>query len=72
MNYMQKLYKKKAGDFSENETIHAAIQTIQSVMGQEYKATDLQIGIATLGNPTFKKLSQSEIEHHLTEVSKLD
>lgn len=32
MNYLEKLYKKKGGELAdENETIHAAIQTIQSV-----------------------------------------
>jgi 20S proteasome subunit alpha 1 len=31
MNYMEKLYKKKGSELDENETIHAAIQTIQSV-----------------------------------------
>ena len=41
-------------------------------MGQEYKATDLEIGIATVANPRFRKLTEAEIDHHLAEVSKLD
>lgn len=41
-------------------------------MGQEYKASDLEIGVVSVSNPKFRKLTSEEIDQHLSEVSKLD
>lgn len=41
-------------------------------MGQEFKSTDLEIGIATVANPYFRKLTIPEIEKHLNDISQKD
>jgi len=41
-------------------------------MGQEFKSTDLEVGIVTVDNPLFRKLTVAEIEKHLNEISKKD
>jgi hypothetical protein len=41
-------------------------------MGQEFKSTDLEIGIVTVDNPIFRKLTIDEIEKHLNDISQKD
>lgn len=65
---------KKRGnwDLSEEEAIKMAILTLQTVIGQEFKNNDIEIGIVSRSSPKFQKLSLERIEYYLNEVSKKD
>lgn len=41
-------------------------------MGQEFKSTDLELGVVSVDNPIFRKLTVDEIEKHLNEISQKD
>ncbi len=64
--------KRGSWDLDENEAIKLAILTLQTVIGQEFKSNDIQIGIATKENPKFGKLAADKVEYFLNEVSKKD
>ena len=48
INFMEKEMKKKGNwDLSEEDAIRMAITTLQSVIGQEFKNNDIEIGVVS-------------------------
>jgi hypothetical protein len=45
---------------------------MQTVIGQEFKSNDIEIGVVSAQKPKFSKLDQDQIEFYLNEVSKKD
>lgn len=41
-------------------------------MGQEFKSTDLELGVVSVEHPNFRKLTVDEIEKHLNDISQKD
>lgn len=72
INFLEKEMKKKGWDLEEDEAIKLAILALQTVIGQEFKPNDIEIGTASVKNPKFTKLSSEKIEYYLNEVSKKD
>lgn len=72
INYLEKQYKKVNGQFTREQTIQTAIETLQNVTSQDFKATDIEVGIVTTENPRFRKLSPQEIEEHLNIIAERD
>lgn len=70
INFLEKEMKKKGWDLSEEDAIKLAITTLQTVVGQEFKSNDVEIGVVSVKNPKFQKLSLDQIEFYLNEVSK--
>jgi len=42
---------------------------LQTVISTDFKANDIEIGIATAQNPRFRKLTEQEIEAYLNELA---
>ena len=71
VNFLEK--KVKAGaSFDVDETTRLAISTLQHVLGEEVKATELEVAIVTQDNPMFRTLSVEAVEEHLTCISERD
>ena len=66
---MEKAYKKNNGNLSAKETLHSAISILQQVASADFKATDIEIGMATTEQPRFVSLSEEEIERTLNEMA---
>ena len=66
--HLEKAFKKSGGNWSAKETIQTAITVLQQVVSAEFKGDDIEIGFAFAENPRFVKLSEQEIERHLTEL----
>ncbi|KAM3133356.1 Proteasome subunit alpha type-6 [Paramecium bursaria] len=72
-NYLEKQYRRKPNEelhFEETATL--AIQCLQTVISQDFKATDIEVGVVSLANPKFRKLSPEEIEHFLNLIANRD
>ena len=72
INYMEKEMKKKGWDLSQDDAIRLAITTLQTVIGQEFKNNDIEIGIVSDKFPKFTKLNSEQLEFYLNEVAKKD
>jgi len=72
-NALEKIIKKKA-DLSEDQTIDEAIQCLQAILGMDFKATDIEVGLVSKvrGSTKFQKLSDAEVEEHLTAIAEKD
>lgn len=53
-------------------TVQAAISALQSVIAEDFKPTDLQVGVVSKDNPKFKTLSVTEIEQALVAITERD
>jgi 20S proteasome subunit alpha 1 len=58
--------------FSQQETIQTAVGCLQTVLGEDLKAKELEVGIVSNDNKQFRLLSEQEIEEHLTAISERD
>lgn len=57
INFMEKELKKRGNwDLDEAESIKMAILTLQTVIGQEFKSNDIEVGVISRENPRFAKL----------------
>jgi 20S proteasome subunit alpha 1 len=70
-NYLEKKLKKNP-DLNTEETIELAITTISSVLSQDFKATEIEIGMVSENNSMFKTLSEEEIGEHLQRIVEKD
>jgi len=72
INYLEKQWKKSGGNLPREAAIELAIEALQHVMMQEYKADDIEVGILTAENPALTTLSFQEIEDRLNAISARD
>ncbi|CDW87101.1 proteasome subunit alpha type-6 [Stylonychia lemnae] len=69
MTQLEKHYRKKEGNWDRKETIETAIQVLQTVISSDFKANEIEIGVASVGDVRFKKLTEQEIENHLNDLA---
>merc|ERR1711972_479323 len=67
-NALEKIVKKQI-PFPEAETIQQAIGCLQSVLGMDFKAADIEVGVVSKARPKFRRLSEQEIDDHLTAIT---
>ncbi len=72
INFMEKEKKKSGWDLSHEDAVKMAINTLQTVIGQEFKPNDIEIAVMTLADRKFRKLNPEELEYFLNEVTKKD
>jgi 20S proteasome subunit alpha 1 len=70
-NFLEKKLKKNP-DLNTEETIELAITTISSVLSQDFKATEIEIGMVSGNNLNFRTLSEEEIGDHLQRIVEKD
>ncbi|KAJ3412387.1 Proteasome subunit alpha type-6 [Chytridiales sp. JEL 0842] len=70
-NHFEKKLKKDP-KMNTEETVELAITTLSTVLSIDFKPADLEIGIVTKENPTFRVLTAGEIEEHLTRIVERD
>jgi len=67
-SYLEKKLKKRS-DFSEDEAIQLAISCLSTVLAVDFKPSEVEIGIVTKEDPSFRILSEDDVENHLTAIS---
>ncbi|KAI8618816.1 nucleophile aminohydrolase [Chytriomyces sp. MP71] len=70
-NHLEKKLKKDPV-MSTEETVELAITTLSTVLSIDFKPTDIEIGIVTKDDPTFRALSVGDIETHITRIVERD
>ena len=74
INFLEKKVKgKDAGNaFSTEECVRTAVACLQTVLGEDLRARELEVGLVTVDDPNFRLLSTEAIEDHLTAISERD
>ncbi len=54
--------KQKEVKMNESDTVMSAIQTLQKVLGVDFKSNQVEVGIVTVKNPRFRLLKEKEID----------
>ncbi|KAL6050809.1 Polyamine N-acetyltransferase 1 [Balamuthia mandrillaris] len=49
-----------------------AINALQTVLGEDFKASDIEVGVVSADQPNFRVLSEEEIERQLTDIAERD
>merc|ERR1712100_715806 len=70
-NALEKIVKKKLA-LPESETIQQAIACLQSVMGMDFKSSDIEVGVVSKSRPGFTRLAEAETDNHLTVIAEKD
>merc|ERR1719392_515656 len=70
-NALEKIVKKKMA-LPEAETIQQAIGCLQAVLGMDFKATDIEVGVVSKTKRGFVRLSEADIDFHLNAIAEKD
>jgi len=70
-NALEKVVKK-GGTMTEANTIQEAISALQTVMGMDFKPTDIEVGVVSKTRVGFARLSEDEIDKHLSAIAEKD
>jgi 20S proteasome subunit alpha 1 len=68
---LEKIHKKKEND-SETETVSNTIMCLQTVLGIDMKAKDLDVAVVSLADRRVRKLTEAEIDEHLNAIAEKD
>ncbi|KAF2304124.1 hypothetical protein GH714_027434 [Hevea brasiliensis] len=71
INFLEKKMKNDPA-LSYEETVQTAISALQSVLQEDFKATEIEVGVVRADNRVFRVLSTEEIDEHLTAISERD
>lgn len=71
MNFLEKKLKKVT-ELTESEVIQMALLTLSTVLSQDLKSEDIEMGIVTKSNSKFRILSVQELENHLITMTERD
>jgi len=69
-NYLEKKLKKKT-DYDKNQTIQMAIGALSSVLGIDFKPSEIQVGVVD-ESEKFEILNDQEVEKHLQAIAEKD
>ncbi|CAD6196468.1 unnamed protein product [Caenorhabditis auriculariae] len=70
-SFLEKKIKKKA-DLSGAEAIELALEALQTSLGIDVRAKDLEVAVITKENKKFSKLTGEQVEHHLNQIANRD
>jgi len=71
MNMIEKRLKT-SGTLDTQATINLAISALQSTLAMDFKPTDIEVGIVTTADPSFRKLSEDDIDAALIAIAERD
>jgi len=70
-SFLEKKLKKKA-DYNEEETIQLAVEALQNALGNDLKATEIELVVVSQANHKFRKLSYDEVDACLNAIAEKD
>mmetsp|Transcript_5486 Transcript_5486/g.12151 ORF Transcript_5486/g.12151 Transcript_5486/m.12151 type:complete len:246 (-) Transcript_5486:1062-1799(-) len=71
-NFLEKKFKANP-QFTYEEAVQTAISALQNVLSEEFKSSEIEVGVVRReAEGAFKVLSAEEVEHFLTLISERD
>ncbi|KAL0074527.1 nucleophile aminohydrolase [Phycomyces blakesleeanus] len=71
LNYLEKKFKKNS-ELNLEDTIELAITTLSTVLAVDFKAGEIEVGLVTKDDPSFRTLDLDSIEEHLQRIVEKD
>lgn len=72
MNFLEKKFKLENFSLNYDQTIELAIESLSSVISTDFKPNEIEIGVISKDNQTFKVLSEEEIDLALQRLADKD
>ena len=69
INFLEKQWKKTNGNLTVPQAIQLSIECLQYVSSQEFKKTDLEVGLICSSHPGVRLLTADEVEEHLAVLA---
>jgi len=69
-SYLEKKLKKPPT--TGEEAIQMAITCLSTVLAVDFKPNGIEIGVVSKDDPTFRTLTEKEVEDHLTKIAEKD
>ena len=66
---LERAFKKNNGDWNTKQSVEVAVKTLSTVVSSDFRANEIEVGIATVDQPLFRKLSEQEIDQVLNEMA---
>ncbi|VDK80637.1 unnamed protein product [Litomosoides sigmodontis] len=70
-SFLEKKLKKKT-DYDYEGTVQLALECLQSSLGVDLKASEVEVAVVTKDNRKFRKLSNTDVDHHLNAIAERD
>ena len=71
-NFLEKKMKNDP-EFDYDQTVRTAISALQSVLSEDFKASEIEVGVCKAeGDRAFTLLTEEEIDDHLVAISERD
>eukprot|EP00884_Botryococcus_braunii_P001385 jgi/Botrbrau1/11247/Bobra.0038s0019.1 len=70
-NFLEKKFKGDVA-FSYDDTVQTAIAALQSILSEDFKAKEIEVGVVSASDPFFRILPDEEVEEHLIAISERD
>ncbi|CAN6290173.1 unnamed protein product [Urochloa humidicola] len=71
INFLEKKMKDDP-QFTYDETVQIAISALQSVLQEDFKATEIEVGDVRKEDYIFRALTTEEVDQHLMAISERD
>uniref|UniRef100_A0A7S1HPL7 Proteasome subunit alpha type n=1 Tax=Phaeocystis cordata TaxID=118079 RepID=A0A7S1HPL7_9EUKA len=74
-NWLEKKMKAYLGTsagLSMDQCVRMGISALQNVLSEDFKASQIEVGIVQCSDSTFRKLTEEEIDDHLVAISERD
>jgi len=63
---------KKRMDYDSKQTVELSIQTLQTALGIDLKASEIEVAVVSKENSKFRQIPDDEVEQHLTAIAERD
>merc|ERR1711910_256576 len=70
-SFLEKKIKKK-NEFTDSEAVEMAITYLSTVLSADFKAAEIEVGVVSKDNPTFRVLTDAETDVYLASIAEKD